>query len=195
MWFLIKLWKHFEPILWKNFWYFFKKAVLFKITEKNHFGDVLFSSHIRGCVGPIFSKNNRVRPCTDPHQPRKFCRNGFKMATHIKSSYWYKGCPISLCVLLIGAPSVCFVGLLPYTIMICRSIRVERMQNQLATWNSQCDMVSFVRACWNWKNFGAKRNLLRHVIQHGFQKPLLAVLQNNALYSKCILPSYWCWPP
>ncbi len=35
--------------------------------------------------------------------------------------------------------------------------------------------------------FQSKKNLWRHVIQYRFQKPFLAVFQNNALYSKCIL--------
>ncbi len=43
---------------------------------------------------------------------------------------------------------MCSIGQLRYTIVSCSSIHVERARNQLAMWNSQRDMVSFVRACW-----------------------------------------------
>ncbi len=90
------------------------------------------------------------------------------------------------------------IRLLLYTVVFCSSIRIEGVWNQFTTWNSWWDIESFVRACWqtptkkwNKKNFGVKNNLLKHVIQHCFRKPLLAVFQNNVLYSKCILLSIW----
>ncbi len=45
------------------------------------------SPHICGSIGPFVSKNNRVHPWEDPHQPCEFHKNQFKTATCIITSY------------------------------------------------------------------------------------------------------------
>ncbi len=48
-----------------------------------------------GSIGPIVSKNNRVRPRVNPHVPGEFYENRFfKTGACIVHSYTYTGCCI-----------------------------------------------------------------------------------------------------
>ncbi len=56
--------------------------------------------HIIGSIRPIVSKNSRVHPCVDPHQPSEFHENRFKIAACIATSYTHKR-NISILTLLV----------------------------------------------------------------------------------------------
>ncbi len=65
-----------------------KKPILFDLNPKNRFWGHIFP-HICGSVGRIVSKNNRVHPWVDPHQPCEFHENRIRTATCILTSYTY----------------------------------------------------------------------------------------------------------
>ncbi len=64
-----------------------KKPIPFDLNQKNRFWGHIFP-HICGFIGPIVSKNNRVHPWVDPHQPCEFHENR-TTATCIVTSYTY----------------------------------------------------------------------------------------------------------
>ncbi len=76
--------------------FFLKKPIPFDLNPKYRFWGHIFS-HICGSIGPIVSKNNRIYPWADPHQPCEFHENRIKTATCIVTSFLY----IYICVSII----------------------------------------------------------------------------------------------
>ncbi len=65
-----------------------KNPIPSDLNPKNWFWRHIFP-YICGSIGPIISKNNRVHPWVDLHQPCEFHENRFKTATCIVTSYTY----------------------------------------------------------------------------------------------------------
>ncbi len=63
----------------------FKNPYRLNENQKTYLGHIF--PCINGSIGPIGSKNNRVHPWMDPHQPCQFQENRSKTATCIIRSY------------------------------------------------------------------------------------------------------------
>ncbi len=63
-----------------------KKPIPSDLNPKSWFWGHIFPP-IGGCIGPIISKNNRVHPLVDSHQPCELHENRFKTATCIVRSH------------------------------------------------------------------------------------------------------------